>query len=245
MHRMFLPLAEEITCKRMDSGKMLLDIAHLVDKKTVERYQNKYSTATLELKDCAMHVRPLAPVPLRPPPLGYRRSTTLHNAVTPGLRIETGGAHTLIEAEAQPRHRFPSRRLPNLVSSSFSLLHVGDAGGSTLVYKRRMRLLEGKIVLITGLSGIRLGYGVCRRRRGGAAAAVGAASGVLRELEAPLMEAGAAAFRLDVRDRAGFHAAITGLAEALEGHPRSGQQCGAEPRAGEISTKTIRRTGTR
>jgi hypothetical protein len=56
MHRMFLPIAEEITCKRMDSGKMLLDIAHLVDKKTVERYQNKYSTATLELKDCAMQL---------------------------------------------------------------------------------------------------------------------------------------------------------------------------------------------
>src|ERR1700712_5216656 len=32
MHRMFLPLAEEITCKRTDSGKMLLDIAHLVDR---------------------------------------------------------------------------------------------------------------------------------------------------------------------------------------------------------------------
>jgi hypothetical protein len=56
MHRMFLPLAEEITCKRVDSGKMLLDIAHLVDKKTVERYQNKYSTATLELKNCAMQL---------------------------------------------------------------------------------------------------------------------------------------------------------------------------------------------
>jgi hypothetical protein len=56
MHRMFLPIAEEITCKRMDSGKMLLDIAHLVDKKTIERYQNKYSTATHELKDCAMHL---------------------------------------------------------------------------------------------------------------------------------------------------------------------------------------------
>ena len=56
MHRMFLPVAEEITCKRMESGKMLLDIAHLVDKKTVERYQNKYSTATLELKDCAMQL---------------------------------------------------------------------------------------------------------------------------------------------------------------------------------------------
>ncbi len=56
MHRMFLPLEEEITCKRMESGKMLLDIAHLVDKKTVERYQNKYSSATLQMKDCAMQL---------------------------------------------------------------------------------------------------------------------------------------------------------------------------------------------
>src|SRR5471032_1994978 len=56
MHRMFLPLAEEVTCKRMDSGKMLLDIAHLVDKKTVERYQNKYSSATLQMKDCRMQL---------------------------------------------------------------------------------------------------------------------------------------------------------------------------------------------
>jgi hypothetical protein len=56
MHRMFLPIAEEVTCKRMDSGKMLLDIAHLVDKKTVERYQNKYSSATLQMKDCAMQL---------------------------------------------------------------------------------------------------------------------------------------------------------------------------------------------
>src|ERR1700734_2053054 len=56
MHRMFLPLAEEITCKRMDTGKMLLDIAHLIDNKTVERYQNKYTSATLELKDCRMQL---------------------------------------------------------------------------------------------------------------------------------------------------------------------------------------------
>jgi len=56
MHRMFLPLAEEITCKRMESGKMLLDIAHLIDNKTVERYQNKYSSATHELKDCRMQL---------------------------------------------------------------------------------------------------------------------------------------------------------------------------------------------
>lgn len=56
MHRMFLPLEEEITCKRTVSGKMLLDIAHLVDKKLVERYQNKYSSAALQLKDCAMQL---------------------------------------------------------------------------------------------------------------------------------------------------------------------------------------------
>ena len=56
MHRMFLPIAEEITCKRMESGKMLLDIAHLIDHKTVERYQNKYSSATIELKDCRMQL---------------------------------------------------------------------------------------------------------------------------------------------------------------------------------------------
>jgi len=56
MHRMFLPIAEEITCKRTDSGKMLLDIAHLIDNKTVERYQNKYSSATQELKECSMQL---------------------------------------------------------------------------------------------------------------------------------------------------------------------------------------------
>ncbi len=56
MHRMFLPIEEEVTCKRTESGKMLLDIAHLVDKRTIERYQNKYSSATLQMKDCAMQL---------------------------------------------------------------------------------------------------------------------------------------------------------------------------------------------
>ncbi len=56
MHRMFCPLDEEITCRRMDSGKMLLDIAHLIDHKCVERYQNKYSSASLLLKDCHMQL---------------------------------------------------------------------------------------------------------------------------------------------------------------------------------------------
>ena len=56
MHRMFLPIAEEVTCKRAGEGKMLLDIAHLIDNKCVERYQNKYSSATSAMKDCRMQL---------------------------------------------------------------------------------------------------------------------------------------------------------------------------------------------
>ncbi len=56
MHRMFLPLAEEITCKRMGSGKMLLDIAHLIEGKAVERYQSKYSSAAQQLKECRLQL---------------------------------------------------------------------------------------------------------------------------------------------------------------------------------------------
>ncbi|MGB9029673.1 MAG: GvpL/GvpF family gas vesicle protein [Acidobacteriaceae bacterium] len=56
MHRMFLPLAEEVSCRRIDSGKMLLDIAHLIDSAGVERYQNKYSSASILMKDCQMQL---------------------------------------------------------------------------------------------------------------------------------------------------------------------------------------------
>jgi hypothetical protein len=56
MHRMFLPLAEEVSCKRMETGKMLLDIAHLIDSGSVERYQNKYSSASMQMKDCQMQL---------------------------------------------------------------------------------------------------------------------------------------------------------------------------------------------
>jgi len=56
MHRMFLPLAEEVSCKRVESGKMLLDIAHLIDSNGIERYQNKYSSASVLMKDCQMQL---------------------------------------------------------------------------------------------------------------------------------------------------------------------------------------------
>jgi hypothetical protein len=56
MHRMFAPLDQEITCKRIDDGKMLLDIAHLIDNKTIERYQNKYSSAMQTMKECQLQL---------------------------------------------------------------------------------------------------------------------------------------------------------------------------------------------
>jgi hypothetical protein len=56
MHRMFLPLAEEVTCRRVETGKMLLDIAHLIDSAGVERYQNKYCSASQLMKDCQMQL---------------------------------------------------------------------------------------------------------------------------------------------------------------------------------------------
>ncbi|HET9088155.1 MAG TPA: GvpL/GvpF family gas vesicle protein, partial [Acidobacteriaceae bacterium] len=54
VHRMFAPLEEEITCRRTDSGKMLLDIAHLIEHGSIGRYQNKYSSAGQSLRDCQM-----------------------------------------------------------------------------------------------------------------------------------------------------------------------------------------------
>jgi hypothetical protein len=56
MHRMFLPLAEEVTCRRVEPGKMLLDIAHLIDSAAVERYHNKYFSASVLMKDCQMQL---------------------------------------------------------------------------------------------------------------------------------------------------------------------------------------------
>ncbi len=52
VHKLFAPLEEEIVCKKVDSGGLLIDIAHLIDSRTVEKYQNRKSAATRQLKDC-------------------------------------------------------------------------------------------------------------------------------------------------------------------------------------------------
>jgi hypothetical protein len=56
MHRLFLPLDEDVSCRLTESGKMVLDIAHLIDRKFVERYQSKFTTTSATLRECQMQV---------------------------------------------------------------------------------------------------------------------------------------------------------------------------------------------
>ncbi len=51
VHKLFNPLDEDVCCKKVDSGGMLIDIAHLIDHKSIEKYQNRYTTVGKHLKD--------------------------------------------------------------------------------------------------------------------------------------------------------------------------------------------------
>jgi len=54
VHKLFNPLEEEVSCKKVDSDGMLIDIAHLIDSKSVEKYQNRYTSAAKQLKNCEL-----------------------------------------------------------------------------------------------------------------------------------------------------------------------------------------------
>ena len=56
MHRLFMPLDEEVSCRLTESGKMVLDIAHLIDRKYVERYQNKFASTSAMMRECQMQL---------------------------------------------------------------------------------------------------------------------------------------------------------------------------------------------
>jgi hypothetical protein len=79
MQRLFSPQDEEITCRTMDNGKMLLDISHLIDAKCVERYQNKFTTTREMLKDCQMQLS--GPWP----PYHFVQRLTRPHPVAPGI----------------------------------------------------------------------------------------------------------------------------------------------------------------
>lgn len=56
VHKLFNPIEEEISCKKVYADGMLLDIAHLIDTKSIEKYQNRYNTAAKQLKNCELVV---------------------------------------------------------------------------------------------------------------------------------------------------------------------------------------------
>jgi len=56
MHRLFLPLDEEVSCRLLENGKMVLDIAHLIDRKCVERYQNKFASTSVATRECHLQL---------------------------------------------------------------------------------------------------------------------------------------------------------------------------------------------
>ena len=56
MHRLFMPLDEEVSCRLTDSGKMMLDVAHLIDRKGVERYLNKFSATCAVMREYQMQL---------------------------------------------------------------------------------------------------------------------------------------------------------------------------------------------
>jgi Gas vesicle synthesis protein GvpL/GvpF len=56
MHRLFLPLDEEVSCRLTENGKMVLDVAHLIDRKHVERYLNKFSSTSATMRECHMQL---------------------------------------------------------------------------------------------------------------------------------------------------------------------------------------------
>jgi len=54
VHKMFNPLETDVSCRKVDAEGMLLDIAHLIDTKSIAKYQNRYNFASRQLKNCEL-----------------------------------------------------------------------------------------------------------------------------------------------------------------------------------------------
>jgi len=94
MHRLFLPLDEEVSCRLMDNGKMMLDVAHLIDRKCVERYHNKFATTSAVMRDCQMQLSG----PWPPYHFVHRLTRTAHTQAAqapPAAAPETPAIHLM------------------------------------------------------------------------------------------------------------------------------------------------------
>jgi hypothetical protein len=99
MHRLFLPLDEEVSCRLTDNGKMLLDIAHLIDRKTVDRYRNKFSTTSATLSECRMQLSG----PWPPYHFVHRLTRSVHTLAQSAAAAQSQlAAKSRVEAVASP-----------------------------------------------------------------------------------------------------------------------------------------------
>jgi hypothetical protein len=83
LHRLFLPLDEEVSCRLLDSGKMMLDISHLIDRKCVDRYLNKFATASAGMREYQMQLSG----PWPPYHFVHRLTRGLHGQQQPAAQL--------------------------------------------------------------------------------------------------------------------------------------------------------------
>jgi hypothetical protein len=104
MHRLFLPLDEEVSCRVTENGKMVLDIAHLIERKYVERYQNKFATTSAMMRECHMQVS--GPWP----PYHFVHSLTrgAHVQPQPSVAGRASAAETLANAKVAVPEALPA-----------------------------------------------------------------------------------------------------------------------------------------
>src|SRR6202021_4329774 len=56
VHKLFNPLEEEVSCKKVDADGMPLDIATLTHTKPIKRQKNRYNSAAKQLKNCQVAI---------------------------------------------------------------------------------------------------------------------------------------------------------------------------------------------
>ena len=77
VNRLFHPLEEDVSCRKNEAGAMMIDIAHLIDHKSIEKYQNRFSSAASQLKGCQLLISgPWPPYHFMP---GKLRTVTGHS----------------------------------------------------------------------------------------------------------------------------------------------------------------------
>jgi len=98
MHRLFMPLDEDVSCRLIEGGKMVLEISHLIDRKYVERYQNKFATTAATMRDCQMQMSG----PWPPYHFVHRLTRSVHAPAQPAAAAAGTAPAAAVEAPAIP-----------------------------------------------------------------------------------------------------------------------------------------------